>query len=200
MVFKQIKYKIGIIIFTAFLCGLGALMALTHWSIKKQFLNYTAERTTDSLIPLESRISRTYLEDGNLERYRGAPDLWKRTTERLIRANIRKYRQNQPPTINEPLRTNAPRKDINNKNTNQNKVRAPTQRSIGTPWEQRLRQNQRIFLRNLGLYDTNYERIAGTQSPPESQKFYPIVFNNVNIAYIGYSEPREFTRDRNFRI
>ena len=92
MAINQIKYKIGLIIFTTFICGLAALMFLTQWSIKKQFLSYTSQRIADSLLPLDDTIARTYLKDGNLDHFRDNPEAWRRISHRLIRENILRAR------------------------------------------------------------------------------------------------------------
>lgn len=193
MAIHQIKYKIGFIIFTTFICGLGSLMLLTQWSIKKQFLEFTSQRIADSLLPVEKVVIQTYTRHGDLSLFKQNPDFWRRATQRIIRNNIRKARSER---AIENLQNNT----SNDLSSNQPNDQTPRNDGVGTPdsWERRLRQNQRIFLNNLGLYDLNYLRIAGTRKNIDLQKFHPVTDEDKTIAYLGYSEPREFTRQSEF--
>ena len=191
MAINQIKYKIGLIIFTTFICGLAALMFLTQWSIKKQFLSYTSQRIADSLLPLDDTIARTYLKDGNLDHFRDNPEAWRRISHRLIRENILRAR-NAGGNQFIPEDIDRPRRKPGFSREGRDTLQRPSS------WERSLRQNQRMFLNNLGLYDLDKNRIVGTRKPIESQKFHEVFAGDKVIAYLGYTEPREFTRGSEF--
>ena len=82
---KSIKFKIWLTFVVTLVVSLAAMVALTHISLRKSFLEYTSQQAVDRLQFLEAAVIEIYERDGSLAVLNKNNRLWKRLTYQTFR-------------------------------------------------------------------------------------------------------------------
>lgn len=173
---KSIKFKIWLAFFITLTVCMTTMLAVTHTTMKKGFLNYVNNETINKLDLLEEEIAEIYARTGNLELFTRKPHLWEKLKHKayIPYLKIRSYQRNGPSQD----RSEAQK----NKNT-------PPKENLG------LSRHQREFMARLILTDANKHIVAGRFTANEDYTWSAIEHNNQTIAYVGFVAPSEFLRD-----
>ncbi|PCK08760.1 MAG: two-component sensor histidine kinase [Alteromonadaceae bacterium] len=168
---KSIRIKLWLTFFFALILGLGALLILTHLSVKKRFLDYATDQILERLEPLELAVRSAYLESESLSPFIENPSHW----AKLRDATYRQYLQHQ----NRPSSLLGP------------KQQDWTERQT---LDKELQTNQRAFFQHLILTDENKNLIAGRIDEDANYIYRAIQTEDQVIAYIAYVKPKAFLR------
>lgn len=90
---KSIKFKIWLTFVITLVVSLVAMVALTHFSLRKSFLEYTSQQAIDRLQFLETAVIEIYERDGNLEILQKNNRLWRRLKYHTFREYLHQRKQ-----------------------------------------------------------------------------------------------------------
>lgn len=199
MLFKRIKYRIGFILFATLVFSLGGVLGHTYWTLKQRFLDYSTQSLKEIIQPLEEDVIYAFQREGSLDPYRSNPNLWTQSTRNLLGSPHRPPGRRPPPGAPPPRRGGpegfpppdrlGPPRDFDPLSGD----------SIpDNPWQDTLRENQRVFTSSLSLYDTQLNKIAGNDFPLEDLIQHAVTQRGKTIAIIAYKEPHFFVRSSEF--
>ncbi len=168
---KSIKLKLWLILFVTLAISLGALLAITFFSVKKHFLDYATQQILERLAPLERAVVAEYAEAQSLVVFTQNPTRWNQVRD----TTYRQYLSDQ----NRSAAISGSR---------------PQDWSERESIEAQLQPKQRAFFQHLVLLDQANTPIAGRMKEGAKYIFRELSYNDHIIAHIGYIKPTVFLR------
>ncbi len=168
---KSIKLKLWLILFVTLATSLGALLAITFFSVRQHFLDYATQQILERLAPLERAVVAEYEAAQSLIVFTQTPTRW----NQLRDTTYRQYLSDQ------------------NRNASINASK-PQDWSERESIEAQLQPKQRAFFQHLVLRDSAHNVIAGRMKEGANYIFRELTHQGDTIAYIGYIKPTVFLR------